>query len=305
MADKIKITPAELKAQSVRMEALEDRMGDVMSKCNAAFQLLCDALSSSFSSNMRGKATKLMGNMEELRRSLHTGADVARECAVTYENADKVLRERIGDELPTEIQIIPPSEQVVQPPVVYNPNGDIPNGPWYEITPFKTNDPGQRSAEAYNEVLADLDVENRARYQPGKDTYCNIYVWDATKAMGCEIPHYYDPNTGAGLSRDYCIKHKGSYLEMSASRMTKWLQTFGAQNGWIECDAATAQKMANAGMPTVAAATTTGHVAMVVPQNEGETAVMISQAGGRNFNHGTIDSGFGKHTSGVKYYYHA
>ena len=92
-----------------------------------------------------------------------------------------------------------------------NNNYSIPDTQWSEITPHKTNAEGQRSPNAYNEVLAELDVANRKRYAPtDKSTWCNIYVWDATKAMGCEIPHYYDPNTGAPLTRDYCIKKNGS-----------------------------------------------------------------------------------------------
>ncbi len=195
-------------------------------------------------------------------------------------------------------------EKDYPPGVEINDNYSIPNQQWLEITPHKTNAEGHRSADAYNEVLADLDVANRKRYTPSNgSTWCNIYVWDATKAMGCEIPHYYDPKTGAALTREYCLKNPGSYYEMSATRMTSWLANYGAKNGWIECDEATAIAMANKGMPTVAAATTTNHVAMVTPQRAGETGVMISQAGARNFEHGSIKNGFGNYP--VKYYYHA
>lgn len=182
--------------------------------------------------------------------------------------------------------------------VTVNQQSDIPNTQWKEITPHKTNVPGQRSPDAYREVLADLDVENRARYTPGNATWCNIYVWDATKAMGCEIPHFYDPNTG----KETDSRVPGTYLEMSASRMTNWLEQHGQANGWIECDAATAIAMANKGLPTVVAATTTGHVGMVVPQNAGDTGVMISQAGASNFNYGPQQNGFGKYPT--KYFYH-
>ena len=89
---------------------------------------------------------------------------------------------------------------------------------------------------------------------------------------------------------------------MGASRMTTWLEKFGEQNGWIECDEATAIKMANNGYPTVAAGTNTGHVAMVAPQNEGETGVYLSQAGATNGNHLPINKCFGKYS--VKYFYH-
>ncbi len=116
MANTIKITPKELTAQAVKLEALDDRLGEAMAKSDQAFRLLCDALSAAFTPNMRTKATKLMRNMETLRRSIHTGADVARECAASYENADKVLRDKIGDELPASIQVLPTSEQKVEHP---------------------------------------------------------------------------------------------------------------------------------------------------------------------------------------------
>lgn len=199
---------------------------------------------------------------------------------------------------------VPESFATPKKPFIHiNENYDISNTQWKEITPRVTNYEGERSAEAYNAVIADLDVENRGRYaRTSKDTWCNIYVWDVTKAMGCEIPHYYSKTTGEPLTRAYCLKHPGEYYEMSADRMASYLANYGRDCGWMECDADTAIAMANQGYPTVTAATTTGHVAMVVPQNEGESGVKISQAGASNFEHGAINKGFGKHS--VKYYYH-
>ena len=147
--------------------------------------------------------------------------------------------------------------------VVVNKNYSIPDSQGREIISHKTNKEGERGREAYLEVLADLDVGNRKRYaRTANATWCNIYVWDATLAMGCEIPHYYDPKTGKKVKPG-----TPGYLEMGASRMTTWLEKFGEQNGWVECDEATAIKMANNGYHTVAAGTNTGHVAMVAPQN--------------------------------------
>ena len=299
----IKITPATLRAQSAQLRALQTRMADLSAKSTKVINLLDEALTGSFNILMRTKGNIMLAQMKLLCNDLDTAAQIANRCAETYENADKVIRDTIGDSLPDEVVNTPVSTQEVVPDVVVNENYNIPNSPSLEITPHKTNAPGSRSPEAYKEVLADLDVENRKRYQPRNgSTWCNIYVWDATKAMGCEIPHYYDPKTGQGLSRDYCLKNPGSYLEMSANRMTTWLTKYGAQNGWIECDQATAIAMANKGMPTVVAATTTGHVGMVVPQNEGDTGVMISQAGASNFDYGAQRNGFGNYP--VKYFYH-
>lgn len=191
----------------------------------------------------------------------------------------------------------------IVPKVTVHENYNIPSRAYLPVQPHKTNKEGERSPEAYNEVMEAFQVESNARYQPRNgDTWCNIYVWDVTTAMGCEIPHYYNRFTGAPMTQEECVKKPGSYYEMSASRMTKWLETYGEQYGWVACDEATAINSANEGMPTVAVGTNTGHVAMVAPQNEGETGVMISQAGGSNFNHGKIKNGFGNYQ--VKYYYH-
>ena len=191
----------------------------------------------------------------------------------------------------------------ILPKITIHENYSIPKQAYKPVIPQKTNAQGERSAEAYNEVMDAFQVATNPRYQPRNgDTWCNIYVWDVTTAMGCEIPHYYNKKTGEPMTRDQCLKNPGTYYEMSANRMTKWLEKYGAQYGWVECDEATAISQANQGMPTVTVGTDTGHVAMVAPQADGETGVMISQAGGRNFNHGKLSSGFGKHP--VKYFYH-
>ena len=54
-----------------------------------------------------------------------------------------------------------------------------------------TNEVGNRSMDNYQAVLNEFGVETNPRYlQRNGNTYCNIFVWDATKAMGAEIPHW-------------------------------------------------------------------------------------------------------------------
>ena len=210
---------------------------------------------------------------------------------------------------PDTIQAICTGQKHAKDYYVIKKKGSISDRQWEDAYPGKTNPEGYRDPDAYREVLRDLDVEKRGRYRPGRDTWCNIYVWDATKAMDCEIPHYYNPATGEGFTREeaiaagqYSSRNPDGYQEMSALRMTQWLEQHGANNGWVECDADTAIQMANQGYPTVIAATDTNHVGMVAPQNPGESGVQISQAGARNFEHGPQRKGFGNHR--VKYYYH-
>lgn len=159
----------------------------------------------------------------------------------------------------------------------------------FYITPPKENHEGYRYPEAYMEVLESLDVENNYRYQEAynpfwgfSSTCCNIYVWDALVAMDCKLP-----------STDY----------LGCTEMRNWMaSSAGQEAGWIAVDESTAIEMANRGFPTVAAATNTNHVGMVVPQRDGDTGVMISQAGASNYEYGPLERGFGSYN--VVYFYH-
>lgn len=181
-----------------------------------------------------------------------------------------------------------------------NDNPIYPNNRARQIVPQITNVEGKRNVRAYNDVINSFDVENRARYQqdPNGNTWCNVYVSDVTYAMGCEIPHYYNPQTGAPMQPD---EPGGRYT--SAAGIRDWLNTFGTTYGWRECDSSTAQSMANQGYPAMALDTTGAHVAMIAPQREGDIGIQISQAGWKNFNHEIISYGWGSGYQ-LKYYYH-
>ena len=139
-----------------------------------------------------------------------------------------------------------------------------------------------------------LDVENNPRYDNTKGpTYCNIYVWDVTYAMGCEIPHWVNGR------------------ELNANEANEWLAKEGASHGWHEIDEATALQMANEGKPTVACSD--GHIAMVSPSEPGDkeeygSNLYLSQAGGiykhYNGNNRHIPAGYVNWGMTVKYYYH-
>ena len=186
--------------------------------------------------------------------------------------------------------------------IITNPNGNVTNPrQGQEIVPKYMNKPGSRDPDAYSKVLHQFDVTTNERYKKvvrnGKTlTWCNIFVWDVTIAMGCEIPHYYNPNTGEKTAS----RVSGEYLEMTADRMANWLRDFGPSNGWEKISASDAQKFANEGYPVVVAAPGGGHVAMVCPSRaEGP---MITQAGANNFEEKPVKNGFGSLT--VEYYVH-
>ena len=193
----------------------------------------------------------------------------------------------------------------------------VPQKQYVHSTPKYVSDESNRSAENYKKVIAQFDVTHSERYKKnvfdgseydkktGKKyehlTWCNIFAWDATEAMGAEIPHWYNPSTGEPMA----VGANGA-LEMGTERMNTWMSQFGSKYGWREMTAQEAQMAANSGKPTIALSK--GHVAMVVPAEEGfnpnTNGPRITQAGGKNFENGLTSDGFGSQFSQVKYYTH-
>ncbi|SMC34739.1 hypothetical protein [Papillibacter cinnamivorans] len=188
----------------------------------------------------------------------------------------------------------------------------LPASSWMAAVPSVTGDESCRSPELLNAVLSQFQVETAERYRPhknGSDTYCNIYVWDVTGAMGAEIPHYVDPETGA--PREYPDVKGAS--ELSANGISSWLTQYGSRYGWTEVDAKTAQEYANRGCPAVTAwkneSGGSGHVQVVCPSRDQsyapELGVTVSQAGSSNLSYAYISSVYGAgRLSQVRYFVH-
>ncbi len=139
--------------------------------------------------------------------------------------------------------------------------------------------------QKYRAVLKDLQVEKSPRYKPtASATYCNIFLWDYTRAMGCEIPHWVDAD---GNPTD---PNKGR--ELSANATVAWLDKQGAQRGWIGADRRTAFDAAERGHVVVlgwhSGSAKSGHVAVLLPEGT------VAQAGRRNFVGETVERAFGK-----------
>jgi peptidoglycan hydrolase-like protein with peptidoglycan-binding domain len=160
---------------------------------------------------------------------------------------------------------------------------------WIPVDAPVRGNPSDRNAATYNEVLNQFAVGNNPRYTPrGGNTYCNIFVWDATRAMGAEIPHWVDNAgnpTGVGKGR-----------ELNANATVDWLHQHGARNGYRQVSAEEAQRLANQGHPAVAVWKNPGgigHVAMVRPGEVTSQGPAIAQAGSKNFNNGHVKDSFG------------
>lgn len=165
---------------------------------------------------------------------------------------------------------------------------------WKEVTPDLFNTDQQRSPAALVATAKQFEVETNPRYVKGHDgndangqeTYCNIFLWDATKALSCEIPHWVDPATGVEVPM-------GKGKELSANGVCDWMATHSLRNGWMICSEAQARIRASSGFPTVVCwknAGGIGHVGLVLP---GTNITHIAQAGGTNFFDKDLRMGFG------------
>lgn len=186
-------------------------------------------------------------------------------------------------------------------------SGKIPSQPGRPTKPAITSNVWNRSASLYTSVINQFSVETRERYQPDGGTYCNIFVWDVTTAMGAEIPHYFNAKTGKPMS----YGDKGAN-QMNANAMYKWLHEHGDQYGWFEVTPGEAQELANQGHPVVTALYRSGqhgHVQVVCPSKDGvydeKRGVTVAQAGRRLTSYRPIKQLYGKTSmSRVSYFAH-
>jgi hypothetical protein len=95
---------------------------------------------------------------------------------------------------------------------------------------------GQRSGATYARVLAQFNVGTNPRYEPDgpEKNRGHIFIWDVTRAMGCEIPHF----VGA--------------KELSLSQTCDWLRHEGPMRGWRKVSDNDVFGAAQAGYPLIA-----------------------------------------------------
>lgn len=165
---------------------------------------------------------------------------------------------------------------------------------WMEVTPDIINKSDSRSPENYKAAAKQFEVETNPRYvrghdndpKTGQETYCNIFLWDVTKAMSCEVPHWIDPATGVEVPR-------GQGKETSANGVCDWFATHGLKFDWMQCGKQKAMARASQGYPTVVLWKNQGgigHVGIILP---GTDFTHLAQAGGSNFFDKDIVKGFG------------
>jgi hypothetical protein len=160
----------------------------------------------------------------------------------------------------------------------------------YPTNPPIKGSPSNRNRLLYQNVIDQFAVQFNPRYAHRKnpesgdtETFCNIFLWDVTRAMGVEIPFW------ANSSGEPVGVKEGKPL--SANRMHDWLHKHGARFGWRRIDGggAQAQSLANAGHPTIVVRKNPkpkrhGHVAVIRPGSLDDQGPEIAQAGSRNLN---------------------
>lgn len=99
---------------------------------------------------------------------------------------------------------------------------------------------GRRSAELYQNVIDQFAVGKNPRYEPDAPDKPrgHIFVWDVSRAMNCEIPHF----VGA--------------KELSLGQTVDWLRHEGPMRGWTR-----------ANEDDAAGAALEGHLAIVLPKD--------------------------------------
>ena len=171
------------------------------------------------------------------------------------------------------------------------------------ITPPLTNSPGQRDPAIYSQLIDQFAVGFNPRYLPGNgNTYCNIFAWDVSRAMGAEIAHWVDP------SGNIAAPFAPHANEININGGVNWMNDHGVnQFGWKHSTPQQAQDAANQGKLAVVMWKNTGsghgHIAVIRPGSVNNGGPEIAQAGRHNFNDGHVVNGFGQ-LSPLQYFSH-
>lgn len=145
------------------------------------------------------------------------------------------------------------------------------------------------------DMIHSMNVTGNSRYLPKNgSTYCNIFAMDFCKKMGIPLPEYLDWNKDGRID-DY-LNANESISWLNGSYNKGGVQT-GPQLGWKTVTADQAAQYASEGKVVVAGwtnpvASQPGHMAIVRPESTPGN-IQIAQAGGTNFEKGSITKGFG------------
>jgi hypothetical protein len=283
---------AEAAQQAISGGQTSDAMKALFMFC-MMMQMGSGSASGSDSSGLMALMTAMLGQFSDNKETLYHSVMNPDYNADTLEAVEKIF-----------------SDAGYQPSVAVSgtDSATLPTQFWKPTTPAITNSADNRSPEHLRAVIDQFNVETAERYRPYRDgyTYCNIFVWDVTSALGAEIPHYVDSNTGE--LRTY--PDTDATTALGATATERWLDSHGADYGWTEASPEQAQAFANAGKPAVTTAGSLGHVQVVCPSEDGGydsvRGVTIAQAGSEVYNYTYISNIYGAATlnSRIRYWVH-
>lgn len=148
------------------------------------------------------------------------------------------------------------------------------------ITAPLSNGSMDRAPDKLVKVIEQFNVEKSPRYAGVQGlTWCNRFVSDVTRALGCEVPQWWPTGPATGVAK-----------MLRANDMQEWLLDEGVEQGWKECKEKEAQEAAAKGQVAIVTYLNrrgSGHIAIMRPDGT------IAQAGIRNFNRDSIAQGFG------------
>lgn len=247
----------------------------------------------------------------------NSGLDINKDGIITKgEAAQRVIDKRDTYEKtnnsPSEPKPDPKPEPSGGDGLTHNSNGNVSStNACVPVKPLITNT-GERSAQNYNAVIDQFNVATNPRYKiRNNNTYCNIFGWDVTVAMGAELPHWINRATNEPYTYDTSKSYSQNAAvarELNANSVADWVRDYGPNYGWRPATAQEAQAAANAGKPTIGVWKNTGGIGHVIvvrpnPTNDGE--IHIAQAGASNYNHGTLSNhASSKFRNGVVFYVH-
>lgn len=192
------------------------------------------------------------------------------------------------------------------------------------LNPTIKGNPCNPDRELYNQVINQFSVDVNPRYTPRhipgtsmeRSTFCNILVFDVTRAMNIDGGVYYAKRSDhtappESFYEKYYnpFQQQNEYYGMDANTVVKYLQAHGPSRGFKQVNAQEAQAAANMGFCVVVGRESPGgigHVGIIRPgimrTLGGHDDPVTANSGGSNFNIGFVSQSFGDGFQNCKYF---
>lgn len=158
---------------------------------------------------------------------------------------------------------------------------------WKAVSAPVQSREGRRSSALYQQVIHQFAVGHNPRYQPdGSKPRGHIFVWDVTRAMNVEVPHFAGPR------------------EMTLSQTCDWLRTEGPMRGWFRTDLESALRAAAKGQPVLVMPkdVRVSLLGVLNPGATGAAEVRVAAAAVKIGGQLTLQEAFGQFV--VEYFFH-